>query len=102
MPLASNGRATAMREQEDSSWRVLAPEVDRDRSAGAPVGRHVGPVDDGARPRPCSSVTWRRMGLIDALPTDPDADSIYAAFTAWVSGQGLTLYPHQDEAVIEV
>src|SRR4051794_31457963 len=42
------------------------------------------------------------MSLVDALPTDPDADSIYDAFTAWVDGQGLTLYPHQDEAVIEV
>src|SRR3954463_12130287 len=42
------------------------------------------------------------MSLVDALPTDPDADSIYLAFTAWVSEQGLTLYPHQDEAVIEV
>src|SRR3954464_6518981 len=42
------------------------------------------------------------MSLIDALPTDPGADSIYAAFAAWVSDQGLTLYPHQDEAVIEV
>src|SRR3954453_18102893 len=42
------------------------------------------------------------MSLIDALPTDPGADAIYVAFTAWVSEQGLTLYPHQDEAVIEV
>src|SRR3954453_23791300 len=41
------------------------------------------------------------MSLIDALPTDPGADSIYAAFAAWVSDRGLTLYPHQDEAVIE-
>src|SRR3954467_3400173 len=42
------------------------------------------------------------MSLVDALPTDPDADSIYVAFTAWVSDQGLTLYPHQEEAVAEV
>src|SRR3954466_6630770 len=42
------------------------------------------------------------MSLVDALPTDPSADSIYAAFSAWVSGQGLTLYPHQEEAVIEL
>src|SRR3954453_5977978 len=42
------------------------------------------------------------MSLVDALPTDPDADSMYDAFTAWGAGQGLTLYPHQDEAVIEV
>src|SRR3954462_5383905 len=42
------------------------------------------------------------MSLVDALPTTPDADSIYAAFTTWVSDQGLTLYPHQEEAVIEL
>src|SRR3954447_24608934 len=42
------------------------------------------------------------MSLVDALPTTPDADSIYAAFTTWVSEQGLTLYPHQEEAVIEL
>src|SRR3954470_8062762 len=42
------------------------------------------------------------MTLVDLLPTDPGADSIYGAFTAWVSGQGLTLYPHQEEAAIEL
>src|SRR3954449_5143990 len=42
------------------------------------------------------------MSLVDALPTDPSADSIYAAFSAWVSDQGLVLYPHQEEAVIEL
>src|SRR5919112_4817199 len=42
------------------------------------------------------------MRLVDALPTTRDADAIYAAFTAWVSDQGLTLYPHQDEAAIEL
>src|SRR3954464_5301150 len=42
------------------------------------------------------------MSLVDALPTESSADSIYAAFSAWVSGQGLTLYPHQEEAVIEL
>ena len=42
------------------------------------------------------------MSLVDALPIDPGADSIYAAFGAWVSEQGLTLYPHQDEAAIEL
>src|SRR6476660_10197148 len=42
------------------------------------------------------------MRLINALPTDHSADSVYVAFTAWVSDQGLTLYPHQEEAVIEL
>jgi superfamily II RNA helicase len=31
-----------------------------------------------------------------------DADRVYDDFTAWVSEQGLGLYPHQDEAVIEL
>ena len=31
-----------------------------------------------------------------------DADSVYDAFAAWVTDRGLTLYPHQDEAVIEL
>ncbi len=29
-------------------------------------------------------------------------DDVYDAFTGWVDGQGLELYPHQDEAVFEV
>ena len=31
-----------------------------------------------------------------------DADAVYDAFASWVGEQGLDLYPHQDEAVIEV
>ncbi|HXH77748.1 DEAD/DEAH box helicase [Nocardioides sp.] len=31
-----------------------------------------------------------------------DADEVYDAFATWVGEQGLDLYPHQDEAVIEV
>jgi len=40
--------------------------------------------------------------LIDHLPARPDADSLYAGFLAWTGEQGLTLYPHQDEAVLEI
>lgn len=32
----------------------------------------------------------------------PDSDELYAAFVTWADGQGLSLYPHQDEAVIEI
>ena len=32
----------------------------------------------------------------------PDPDALYDAFTTWTADQGLTLYPAQDEAVIEV
>ena len=38
--------------------------------------------------------------LAGADPTDPDA--VYAAFTGWVEGQGITLYPAQDEAMLEL
>src|SRR4051794_5938269 len=42
------------------------------------------------------------MSLVDALPTARGADAVYAAFAAWVSEQGLSLYPHQEEAAIEL
>src|SRR3954454_23008043 len=50
---------------------------------------------------PCSSVTCGRMSLVDTLPTDPDADSITSRSQLGSRARG-TLYPHQDEAVIEV
>ncbi|MET0525584.1 MAG: DUF3516 domain-containing protein [Nocardioides sp.] len=31
-----------------------------------------------------------------------DVDEVYERFTDWVSEQGLELYPHQDEAIIEI
>ncbi len=53
------------------------------------------------------------MTLADRLPpllptTAPDADpvvdpdAVYAAFETWAGEQGLTLYPHQEEALIEI
>jgi superfamily II RNA helicase len=33
---------------------------------------------------------------------EPDADSLFDAFTGWAADQGLTLYPHQEEALIEL
>jgi superfamily II RNA helicase len=42
------------------------------------------------------------MRLLDALPTEPSADALYEAFTAWAAAQGLSLYPHQEEAAIEL
>ncbi len=42
------------------------------------------------------------MKLVDARPTDPDADSLYDAFTDWAAHEGLNLYPHQEEASIEL
>jgi len=36
------------------------------------------------------------------LVSDTDPDSLYEAFTAWAGRDGLELYPHQDEALLEV
>src|SRR5690606_3792987 len=35
-------------------------------------------------------------------PLDAAPDSVYDAFVDWASGLGLTLYPHQEEALIEL
>jgi superfamily II RNA helicase len=48
--------------------------------------------------------------LTDLLPTPPDGkrdtppdpDAIFSAFAGWAKDRGLTLYPHQEEALIEV
>jgi superfamily II RNA helicase len=36
------------------------------------------------------------------VPLEPSPDAAYDAFTDWVAGLGLSLYPHQDEAVVEL
>jgi superfamily II RNA helicase len=42
------------------------------------------------------------MTLTDQLPETADPDALYAAFSQWADEQGLTLYPHQDDALIEL
>src|SRR3954447_18877856 len=42
------------------------------------------------------------MRLLDVLPSEPTADLVYEAFLEWAGEQGLTLYPHQEEAAIEL
>src|SRR4051794_18068089 len=42
------------------------------------------------------------MSLLDLLPGEPSADAVYDAFTEWAESLGLRLYPHQDEAAIEL
>src|SRR2546430_13054753 len=42
------------------------------------------------------------MTLADLLPTGADPDAIFDAFAGWAKERGLTLYPHQEEALIEV
>ncbi|RZQ62800.1 DEAD/DEAH box helicase [Amycolatopsis suaedae] len=40
--------------------------------------------------------------LADAVPAQPDPDSLFEAFSDWASGRDLQLYPAQEEALIEV
>ncbi len=43
--------------------------------------------------------------LTDLLPpegTNPDPDALYASFAGWAQERGTALYPHQEEAVIEL
>src|SRR4051812_6653313 len=42
------------------------------------------------------------MSLTDLLPPEPDADSLFDAFSGWAEAQGLSLYPAQQDALIEV
>jgi superfamily II RNA helicase len=42
------------------------------------------------------------MTLTDLLPKPADPDSVFEAFAGWAKEQGLALYPHQEEALIEI
>lgn len=43
------------------------------------------------------------MQLTDAIPADgDDPDAVYEAFVDWVGARGITLYPAQDEAILEL
>src|SRR5450432_3432991 len=42
------------------------------------------------------------MTLTDLLPPTPAPDAVFDAFAGWAKEQGLALYPHQEEALIEV
>ncbi len=42
------------------------------------------------------------MTLADQIPPDAGPDAVYGAFSDWAAGQGFSLYPHQEEALIEI
>ncbi len=42
------------------------------------------------------------MTLTDLLPAEPDPDAVFTTFAGWAKQHGLELYPHQEEALIEV
>ncbi|MFD7512160.1 DEAD/DEAH box helicase [Streptomyces sp. NPDC059853] len=42
------------------------------------------------------------MTLIDQMPADSDPDALFDAFSSWAEERGISLYPAQEEALIEV
>ena len=42
------------------------------------------------------------MTLFDQLPATADPDAVFTSFAGWAADQGLELYPHQEEALIEI
>lgn len=42
------------------------------------------------------------MTLLDLMPKPADADALYTTFAAWAEERGITLYPAQEEALIEL
>src|SRR3984885_4680285 len=45
---------------------------------------------------------WLAVTLIDLLPTTAEPDAVFDAFAGWSKQRGLALYPHQEEALIEI
>jgi superfamily II RNA helicase len=45
---------------------------------------------------------WSAVTLIDLLPTTAEPDAVFDAFAGWSKQRGLALYPHQEEALIEI
>jgi len=49
--------------------------------------------------------TWhdgRTMTLTDRLPDGAEPDDVFASFADWTAEEGFSLYPHQEEAMIEI
>src|SRR3954451_20103208 len=42
------------------------------------------------------------MTLTDRLPAGADPDLVFDAFAGWAKAMGLSPYPHQEEALIEI
>ena len=53
-------------------------------------------------PPPAERHTHRVKNLSERIPADPDPDRLYEVFTGWATEQGLSLYPHQEEALLEL
>jgi superfamily II RNA helicase len=48
------------------------------------------------------TTTSTQPTLLELMPAEFDEDTVFAAFETWANGRGLTLYPAQEEAVIEI
>ncbi len=42
------------------------------------------------------------MTLTDSTPATSDPDALFEAFEVWTAESGLALYPHQEEALLEI
>lgn len=82
VPLSSCPGALTFRRRHSVAFAIFGPASD------SPIGR-AGRQDGG-------------VTLIDQLPRTADPDALYEAFESWAQERGLTLYPHQEEALIEV
>jgi superfamily II RNA helicase len=52
--------------------------------------------------RPVHGTIDVTMTLTDVLPAEQDPDALFDAFSTWAEGEGLSLYPAQQEAMIEI
>lgn len=53
-------------------------------------------------PRRALDGQYGTVTLIDQMPPQADPDALFEAFSSWTSQRGITLYPAQEEALIEV
>ena len=51
---------------------------------------------------PSGDLTQRPASLLERVPLGADADAVYEGFVEWAAERGFTLYPAQDEAIIEI
>ncbi len=59
----------------------------------------VRPAGSQFRPR---ARQYGGVTLIDQMPSHADPDALFEAFSTWAEERGITLYPAQEEALIEV
>ncbi|GAB3303196.1 DEAD/DEAH box helicase [Pseudoclavibacter terrae] len=57
-------------------------------------------VDGTSAPAPATPEP--KLGLVTLLPDPYDADSMFEAFELWTTSRGITMYPAQEEAVMEL